>query len=230
VKQNRSFSVTPTPEDEEEWQSPTLNVQYGISNSYSFAFLERNILKSKNVDNYDLVLKSRKNADGGEMYAILIEPKREVEASLFEGHVIYDPKTKLIYEYDLHYAPSHKQFPRTISLLGLHVAYLDMRFKAVYKMTNNNYELSYNNRFVQYKTWTKKFQQLSESRSDLIVTNFEKDDLTYNKKEVYKNKYLYNKPTNMSGKFWQKNNAIVLTAEEERIIDALEKAENGLVK
>lgn len=230
VKQNRSFSLTANPDEEDERLSPTLNVQYGISNSYSFEFLEKNILKNKNVDDYDFTLKSRKNADGSEWFAIIIEPKREVEASLFEGHVIYDPKTKLVYEYDLHFAPSHKQFFRTISLLGMHVAYLDKRFKAVYKMTGNNYELSYNNRFVQYKTWTKKFQQLSESRSDLIVTNFEKDDLSYNKKEVYKKKYLYDKPTHMNGKFWQKNNAIVLTAEEEKIIDALEKAENALVK
>lgn len=230
VKQNRSFSLTATKEDEDDRLSPTLNVQYGISNSYSFEFLEKNILRDKNVKNYDLTLKSRKNADGSEWYAIIVEPKTEIEKSLFEGTVIYDPKTKLIYEYDLHYAQSHKQFPRSISFLGLHVDYLDMQFKAVYKMTNNNYELSYNNRFVKYKMWTKKFQEISESRSDLIVTNFEKDDMTYSKKEVYKKKYLYDKPTHMNGKFWQKNNAIVLTAEEEKIIDALEKAENAMVK
>jgi hypothetical protein len=78
----------------------------------------------------------------------------EIEKTLFEGAVIYDPKTKLIYDVDLHFADSHKQFPRTVSF-GLYVAVLDMRFKAVYKMTNNNYELSYNNRFVKYKMWTK---------------------------------------------------------------------------
>lgn len=230
VKQNRSFSLTPTNENQDDQLSPTLNVQYGIFNSYSFEFLEKNILRDKNVKNYDLTLKSRKNTDGSEWFVIIIEPKTEIEKTLFEGAVIYDPKTKLIYDVDLHFADSHKQFPRTVSLLGLHVAVLDTRFKAVYKMTNNNYELSYNNRFVKYKMWTKKFQEISESRSDLIVTNFEKDDMTYNKKEVYKKKYLYNKPTHMNGKFWQKNNAIVLTAEEEKIIDALEKAENATVK
>jgi hypothetical protein len=103
-----------------------------------------------------------------------------------------------------------------------------MRFRAAYKMVNNNYVLSYNNRFVKYKQWTKNFQELTESRSDLIVTDFEKDDLNYNKKDVYKKKYLYDKPTNYSGKFWQKNNAIVLTEEEEKIIGSLETASANL--
>ncbi|WP_309642357.1 carboxypeptidase-like regulatory domain-containing protein [Flavobacterium sp.] len=229
VKQNRSFSLTTTDEEEDEQLSPTLNVQRGIFNSYSFEFLERNILKEKNLENYELSLKSRKNAEGHQLYAIIIEPKKDIEKPLFEGTVIYDPETKLIYEFDLHYAASHKSFARTISFLGMHASMLDMKVKAVYKMTNN-YVLSHNNRFVKYKTWTKKYNELVESRSDLIVTDFEKDDLTYNKKEVYKKKYLYDKPTSCNGKFWQKNNAIVLTDEEERVISSLEKAVYGVPK
>lgn len=223
VKQNRSFSLTSTNEEDDDQITGTLNVQKGISNSYSFEFLESNILKDKNLINYELTLKSRKNVDGRELHAIIIEPRKEIEKALFEGAVIYDPETKLIYEVDLHLAESHKQFPRTISLLGLHVALLETKFRAAYKMVNNNYVLSYNNRHVKYKVWTKKDQEITESRSDLIVTDFEKDDLTYNKKEVYKKKYLYDKPTSYNGKFWQKNNAIVLTDEEEKVIASLEK-------
>ncbi len=223
VKQNRSFSLTATSEEEDDQITGTLNVQKGISNSYSFEFLERNILKDKNLVNYELTLKSRKNVDGRELYAIIIEPRKEIEKALYEGAVVYDPETKLIYDVDLHLAESHKQFPRTVSLLGLHVAFLEMKFRAAYKMVNNNYVLSYSNRHVKYKVWTKKEQEITESRSDLIVTDFEKDDLTYNKKAVYKEKYLYDKPTSFNGKFWQKNNAIVLTDEEEKVIASLEK-------
>jgi len=223
VKQNRSFSLTPTNEEEDDQITGTLNVQKGISKSYSFEFLEKTILKDKNLLNYELTLKSRKNVDGRELYAIIIEPRKEIEKALYEGAVVYDPETKLIYDVDLHLAESHKQFPRTISLLGLHVALLETKFRAAYKMVNNNYVLSYNNRHVKYKVWTKKEQEITESRSDLIVTDFEKDDLTYTKKEVYKKKYLYDKPTSYNGKFWQKNNAIVLTDEEEKVIASLEK-------
>ena len=223
VKQNRSFSLTPTNEEEDDQITGTLNVQKGISKSYSFEFLEKTILKDKNLLNYELTLKSRKNVDGRELYAIIIEPRKEIEKALYEGAVVYDPETKLIYDVDLHLAQSHKQFPRTVSLLGLHVAFLETKFRAAYKMVNNNYVLSYNNRHVKYKVWTKKEQEITESRSDLIVTDFEKDDLTYTKKEVYKKKYLYDKPTSYNGKFWQKNNAIVLTDEEEKVIASLEK-------
>jgi hypothetical protein len=222
VKQNRSYSLTASEEDEDEQISPTLNVQRGIFNSYSFEFLENNVLKEKRLVDYELTLKSRK-VDGRELYAIIIEPKQEVEKALFEGTVIYDPETKLIYSYDLHFAASHMKFAGTFSFLGMHYSVLDVRFKAVYKMVNNNYVLNYNNRFAKYKTWTKKYSEAIESRSDLIVTDFEKDDLKYNKKEVYKKKYLYDKPTSFNGKYWQKNNAIVLTSEEEKVISALEK-------
>jgi hypothetical protein len=73
------------------------------------------------------------------------------------------------------------------------------------------------------KAWNKKREETYESRSDLLVTDFEKDNLTYNKKEVFKKKDLYDKPTHYTEKFWQKNNAIVLTAEEEKVIASLEK-------
>ena len=83
--------------------------------------------------------------------------------------------------------------------------------------------MAYNNRTLTIKAWNKKRQETYESRSDLIVTDFEKDDLTYNKKQVFKKKDLYSKPSHYTEKFWQKNNAIVLTAEEEKIIASLEK-------
>jgi len=222
VKQNRSFSLSLPTEDEDE-VGATLNVQKGISNSYSFEFLERQVINKKDFENYDFTLKSRKNKDGKEMYVIIVEPKQEVEKSLYEGAFVYDPETKLIYDVDMHFAESHKKYPRVISLLGMHVSPLDIKFRAVYKMVNNNYVLSHNNRYVHYKYWTKKYQEITESRSDLIVTDFEKDDLSFDKKEVYKKKYLYDIPTKYTGKFWQKNNAIVLTDEEEKVIASLEK-------
>lgn len=222
VKQNRSFSLTLPTEDEDQIGT-TVNVQKGIFNSYNFEFLEKQVVNKKDFENYDFTLKSRKNKDGKELYAIIIEPKIEIEKSLYEGAFVYDPETKLIYDVDLHFAESHKKFPRVISLLGLHVSPLDIKFRAAYKMVNNNYVLSHNNRYVHYKVWTKKYQEITESRSDLIVTDFEKDDLSYNKKDVFKKKYLYEKATKYDGKFWQKNNAIVLTDEEEKVISALEK-------
>ena len=222
VKQNRSFSLELPTEDDDQLGA-TLNVQRGILTSYTFQFLEQEVINKKDFENYEFTLKSRKNKDGKELYVIIIEPKQEVEKSLYEGSFVYDPETKLIYDVDMHFAESHKQYPRVISFLGMHASPLDIKFRAVYKMVNNNYVLSHNNRYVRYKVWTKKYQEYTESRSDLIVTDFEKDDLTYDKKEVYKKKYLYDKPTKYIGKFWQKNNAIVLTEEEEKVIASLEK-------
>ena len=147
----------------------------------------------------------------------------EVEQALFKGTITYDPETKLIYDYDLFYSPSHTKYVKEINLLVARLSLLNIKMKATYKMVNNNYLLSYNNRYLEFKVWTKKHSIVSESKSDLIVTDFIKEDYTYNKKEVYDKKYLFKKPSQYKDKFWLKNNAIVLTAEEEKIIDDLEK-------
>jgi hypothetical protein len=131
----------------------------------------------------------------------------------------------LIYDIDVYRAPSHAQYADEINLLIAKVTFLDAKLKTSYKMVGNNYVLSFNNRSNKIRIRTKKaYDETIESRSDLIVTNFGIDDLSYNKNDVYKEKDLYSRGNKYTDKFWLKNNSIVLTAEEEQVIAALEKA------
>jgi hypothetical protein len=222
VKQNRSILLPISDEEEEVFNlGSILDVQNGYG--YSFGLLNKNILEDKKYDDYDLGLKSKKDKEGKELLVITIEPKPEIEKVLFKGTITYDPETKLIYDYDLFYSPSHTKYVKEINILIARLSLLDFKIKATYKMVNDNYLISNTNRYVKFKVWTKKHIALSESRSDLLVTDFSKEDLAYDKKEVYNKKYLYKKQSQYKDKFWQKNNAIVLTAEEEKIIDDLEK-------
>lgn len=222
VKQNRSISLV-SDEDQDEAFGSVLNVQRGILNSYNFAFVSKSLLEDDAYDAYDFTLKSKKDKEGNEFFCIVFEPKPEVEKTLLKGTITYDPKTKLIFDIDMSFAPSHLQYAKTINILLFRLSILDVKFKAAYKMTGNNYVLAFNNRYAKLRVWNKKHNVLLESRSDLIVTNFGKDDLAYNKKEIFKRKQLYQKPSQYTDKFWNKNNAIVLTAEEEQIINNLEK-------
>ena len=226
VKQNRSFSLVSETDNEnnDEQIGSLLSVQKGIYNSYDFAIITKYLIEDENYENYDFEMKSKKDKSGSEMFTIFFNPKAEVEKALFKGSVTFDPETKTIFEVEMNFAPSHQQYAKTVNVLVMRLSVTDVKFKAVYKLVGNNYMLSYNNRYTKIKAWTKKQSETIESRSDLLVTNYAKDNLEYSRKDLFKKKHLYEKPTQYTDKFWQKNNAIVLTAEEERIIDALEKA------
>lgn len=227
IKQNRSV-LLPILEDEEDVFDLGSILDIQKSYGYSFGSLSGYILEDKQYQDYELGLKSKKNKDGKELLVLTIEPKLEIEKALFKGKITYDPDTKLIYEYDISYSPTHAKYVKEINLLIARVSLSDIKLKATYKMVNNNYLISNTNKYVKFKIWTKKHTIVSESKSDLIVTDFSKEDLTYNKKEVYTKKYLYKKPSQYIDKFWQKNNAIVLTKEEEKIIADLEKVSKVL--
>jgi len=215
IKQNRSYLLV--NDEEDEGSSSLQNLQTAISRSYEFRYFTERLLDEKYYEDYDFTLKSKKDKSGNEQYAISFEPKPEIEKPLFKGTVTFDPKTKLISEVEAVMAPSHMKYIGSINLLIARISILDSKYKAAFKIVNNNYFMNYCNRYGKVRIWNKKHDYLEESRSDLIVTDFEKDDLKYNKKEVYNKKRLFDKPTFFTEKFWQKNNAIVLTSEEEKI-------------
>jgi len=222
VKQNRSVLLPISKDEEDVFElGSVLDIQK--SYGYSFGAISEYIIDDRKYEDYDFALKSKKTEDGTSLLIITIDPKTDIEKALFKGTIAYDPQTKLIYDYDLFYAPSHIKYAKEINLLIARLSLLDIKLKASYKMLNDIYVVSSTNRYIKFKVWTKKHNVLSESKSDLIVTDFKKDDLTYNKKEVYDKKYLFKKTSQYNDKFWQKNNALVLTAEEEKIIDDLEK-------
>jgi len=220
IPQNRSFFLS-NDEDDEDSRS-LVNIQTAISRSYDFGYFIETLLEDDHYEDYEFMLKSKKDNTGAELYTVYFEPLTSIEKPLFKGWVTFDPKTKLIYEIEVFTAPSHQQYARTINFLIGKASILDNKYKVAFKLVNNNYLMYYSNRYGKVRIWNKKLNYIEECRSDLIVTNFEKDQ-PYDKKTVYKKKRLYDKPTNYTDKFWQKNNAIVLTAEEEKVISSLEK-------
>lgn len=222
VLQNRSVNLLP-PEEEEEGFGSIFKVKDAVINKYSMKGLYEKFLQKKNHENYDFELKSRKES-GKEMYLISIAPKTEAEEFLCRATVLFDPQTKLIQEVDVSVAPSHLQYAKTINVLMAKVTIMDYKFKSFYKMTGNNYVLSHGNHYAKVRVFNKKrFNETLESRSDLIVVDFEKDK-PFDKKLRFKKRNLYEKPTEYQTKFWTANNAIVLTSEEEKIISDLEKS------
>ena len=227
VKQSRTaqlFTEDELNDDEMLEFDSFLNVQQGITYNYDFAILKTRLLDGNRYENYDLELKSKKDSSGKELFAINFEPKPD-SGAIYKGSIVFDPETKLIYSIDIDLTPGGHNFKER-NILIARVTFMESTIKSAYKMAGNNYILAYSSRFNKLRITMKKrkYDKTIESKSDIIVTDLHVDDLSYNKKEVYKEKDLYARGNKYTDKFWLKNNSLVLTAAEQQIINDLEKA------
>jgi len=227
VKQSRTaqlFTNDELKDDELIDFDSFVNVQQGITYNYDFTLLKKILLDQDNYENYDLELKSKKDSSGKELFAINFEPKADSNV-IYKGSVVFDPETKLIFEIDINLIAGNLKF-KEHNILVARVTFMGNTINAGYKLVGNNYILSYSSRFNKLRITMKKrkYDKTIESKSDIIVTDLHVDDLTYNKKEIYKEKDLYARGNKYTDKFWLKNNSLVLTTAEQQVIDALEKA------
>lgn len=222
VSQNRAVQVF--NEDDEEYFkniNTKINVQNGILYS-RFGILHRNIVEKH--ENYTFSINKPKNSTSDTLSVLAIKPKEGIKKALLEGTVTYNPETKLIYEVVLYLSPSHAEFATGISLFGAHYKELDGKIVVKYSTLNGSYIPTYVYLYDKFKFWDKKTEEVIECKSDLLVTNFSKTGTeAFKDKESYNKKRLYERPSSYTDKYWQQNNAIVLTQKEEELIRKLEE-------
>ena len=220
VKQSRAVKLDVENAEEIDMTSP-LDLRKAVSRDCNFSVLKK-VFTKKESKKYSFVLKSQAGRDGQVTEAIYFEPLETVEEPLYEGSIVYDPQKNLILSIDLHMANSHKKYSKLRNFLIVKARLDDIAYKSLFKITNDSYMLSYSmvggNVYLKNK---KKYDDNIIFKSDLIVTNFSKDLSSFNKKEKYTDKGLYQRGTKFTDKFWLNNNSILLTAEEEEIIKSI---------
>lgn len=202
-----------------------LDVRSATTKQYTFSALEKILFDGKKYEDYDFELKSRIEKSGNEVYIINFKPKEDLKKYLYKGTVVFNPENYLITDIEITSDQSKLEYTKTINILIVKAAILDLRVKSTYKITGGgNYLLAFSSRRGKIKIWNKrKYNDVIEFKSDLVVTDFKKEDFAYNKKEVYNEKSLYERGNKYSDKFWLKNNSMVLTNEEAEIIKKLEQ-------
>ncbi|GAA4757438.1 MULTISPECIES: carboxypeptidase-like regulatory domain-containing protein [Flavobacterium] len=201
-----------------------LDVRSATTKQYTFSALEKILFDGKKYEDYDFELKSRVEKSGNEVYIINFKPKEELKKYLYKGTVVFNPENYLITDVEINSDQSKLEYSKTINILIVKAAMLDLKVKSTYKVTNGgNYLLAFSSRRGKIKIWNKrKYNDVIEFKSDLVVTDFKKEDFVYNKKDVYNERSLYERGNKYSDKFWKKNNSMVLTDEEAEIIKKLE--------
>ena len=222
VNQSRAAKLI-TDDDETKDLASGLDVRSAVTKQYNFYSIEKILFDSKNYEDYDFELKSKVEKSGSEMYIINFQPKANLKEFLYKGTIVFDPNTYLITDLEVYSDLANIEYTKVVNILIIKAALLDMKVKTSFKISNGNYLLAYSSRKGKIKVWNKKkYNEIIEYKSDLVVTDYKKEDFTYNKKETYDDKSLYKRGNKYVDKFWLKNNSMVLTEEEAQIIKKLE--------
>jgi hypothetical protein len=223
VNQSRAAKLI-SDDDETLDLASGLDVRKATTKQYNFYTIEKILFDSDNYEDYDFELKSKIDKLGTETYIINFQPKADLKKFLYKGTVVFDPNTYLISDLEIASDQANIQYTKVINILIIKASVLDLKLKSSFKVSNGNYLLSFTTRKGKIKIWNKKkYNEVIEYKSDLVVTDYKKDDLTYNKKSVYNDKSLYERGNHYTDKFWLKNNSMVLTDEEQQVITRLEQ-------
>ena len=223
VKQSRAVKLDVENEEEIDMTSP-LDLRKATTRDCNFSVLEH-VFGKKEYKKYSFIIKSQGNKNGQTTQTIFIEPLESIEEPLYAGTLSFDPDKNLILSIDIHMAESHKKHSKLRNFLIVKARLDDISYKSFYKITGDNYMLSYSctggDVYLKNK---KKYDDHIIFKSDLLVTNFSNDLTSFDKKEKYKEKGLYQRGNKYTDEFWLKNNSIQLTAQEEEIIKSLTAA------
>ena len=180
-------------------------------------------MSKKNEPNYDFELRSKKDQYGNAIEVIYIIPKPNVDEVLLEGKITYDPVNRIVLDIDIKMSEKHKKNVEITNMLLFKYAFYDIQIKQSYKYVNGKYIPSYKKTLLDvYIKFGGQMNDRLMSISDLVVTNFEDTIITSpDKNTTYQERSLYPNGMNYKENFWETNNAMPLSENEERILKTL---------
>lgn len=222
VKQSRVFDLKDEKASEREKaiQSVNLNdIREAVINAYNFKGLNT-ILKS---EYYDFAVETKTEDNGSSIEIITIEPKEGVqEEKIYTGTVVFDAKTKLILDIDMQFSPEHKKFNTVHNLLIAKAKINEFARKSKFKIDGDKYIMIYNQIKINfYIKFGKMINNTFESTYDMTTLDYKEGEFKLDKDKKYKERSLFDNGNKYTEEFWKKQNVILLSEKEEKIINSL---------
>lgn len=189
----------------------------------NFEVPEYIFFSGKGYKDYDYTFKSRESEGGENLMVISFSPKRGLKKNLFEGSIVYNPTKNIILNIDVKMVEGLKQYAEESSFLFI-ARYKDLEFvyKSAFRDTDGRYSLSFSSLNGSVRIWRKNaYDNTYIFKNDLIITET-LPQTPDSKADAYHERSLYESGSNYTDKFWEGNNAIQLTPEEEKIVQSLE--------
>ena len=208
----------PIPDDEDKFNG--FNTHLDLTAMAEFISpIKASVLDSTYFKYYNYSL-SEITDNGRDVYSIDFKPVIGEKEAFYEGRLYIDKQTLLIMSVDYKVAPASVKYLKSVSLFGMTIGLISKSMVLRYKLTDNQYYLSYISRSHGMKISSKKLNQQNEFKSEFVVTDAQVDNcipfpknITYTKRSLYKrgNKYTFD--------FWNNYNISPNTLEEIKFIE-----------
>lgn len=167
--------------------------------------------------NYELYVDS---LEFGDFYLIKFSPVSDINEPLYSGEIFINRVSHLITSIEYEIDSAKIEFFKEINAIVVKGKLISS--KGIIKFTNSShkYHLEYVREHFGMKLYNNKnFNQVNEFISEVHVIDIKLGlDFTISKRDTYNKRSLYKNGNNYSYKYWEKNNYIQFSKEEEQIV------------
>ena len=222
VKQSRVFDLKDENASEREKAIQSININ-DIRESVSYAYGFMGLAKILKNDYYYYGVETKTEENGNGIEIISIQPKEGVEKEfIMTGTVTYDTETKLILDIDIRFSPEHKKFNTVRNLIIAKAKFNDFARKTKFKIDGTKYVMVYNQfKFNIYMKFGKMINNTFESVYDMTTLDYAEGEFKLDKKKKYKKRNLFDNGNKYTEEFWKKYDVMLLSENEEKIINSL---------
>nr|WP_315251471.1 hypothetical protein [uncultured Flavobacterium sp.] len=215
LEQNRSFGLV---EDDISSDLLGYNLNSMMEKYYIFSIL-RPLTDDKIMKKYNFVIKVNPlNQDYNNIIATPIPVEKSTEVS-DDFKIVYDVKRKLIIEITAMASPETLASVEENTAKGFKNIIRSV-FKTNYRVDFGNYYLVSSNEEINYTVNVGNETKNIEILNNLITTNFNIQNFTYNDSQVFKDKTLFNAKNSILTEYWNVS-GLTPTAKELEIINKI---------
>jgi hypothetical protein len=215
LEQNRSFGLV---EDDISSDLLGYNLNSMMEKYYIFSIL-RPLTDDKIMKKYNFVIKVNPlNQDYNNIIATPIPVEKSTEVS-DDFKIVYDVKRKLIIEITAMASPETLASVEENTAKGFKNIIRSV-FKTNYRLDFGNYYLVSSNEEINYTVNVGNETKNIEILNNLITTNFNIQNFTYNDSQVFKDKTLFNAKNSILTEYWNVS-GLTPTAKELEIINKI---------
>ncbi|WP_281298696.1 hypothetical protein [Flavobacterium limnophilum] len=214
VEQNRSYGLLENDIGADLLGYNLNNIMENYSNLKYF----QPVLESKAANEYDFIIKRHpKNKD---YFVMSIMPLDNSKKAVDTFEIIYEPEKKLIVEFTIMISPRNLVKIDEKSSVGSKNIVRSF-IKVHYRLDGPDYYLLNSNEEIAFDIVFKNEVKNIQVRNCFVTTGFNKQNFTYKDSDVFKEKTLFNKKSNILTNYWNVS-GFTATDEEKAILQALE--------
>lgn len=190
-----------------------------MENYYMFVYLEE-LLQAKAKKLYSFKIKSYAQNDNYNY--VIVKPLTSVLGELHEYSILYDSKNELIMEVSS--ILPNDRIIKDKSLFDFNKKNVfKSEFKNTYRYESHRYYLANSKEEIGFITKSGKKEVNIEIKNYFITTEFRPKTFRYKEEEIFKGKSLINKTNSILTDYWELDSGIILTKDENDIIESLVK-------